>query len=61
MDLSVSTKHSAFVISGGYILSFGDNSEAQLCVGHKKEMTSQPVVAKKISERFIHVSFQRSS
>ncbi|CAG9804191.1 unnamed protein product [Chironomus riparius] len=54
MDLSVSTKHSAFVISGGYILSFGDNSDAQLCVGHKKDITSQPVVAKKISERFIH-------
>lgn len=56
MQLSVSAKHAAFVISGGYVLTYGDNSDGQLGVGHGKEVSSQPVVAKKISEKFIFVS-----
>lgn len=60
MDISISVKHSAFVIGGGYVLTFGDNSEGQLGVGHKKDILLQPVVAKKISERFIHVSLLKS-
>lgn len=55
IDLSVSMNHSAFLVAGGYILTMGDNKEAQLGLGHKKDSASEPSVVKKITDKFVTV------
>jgi hypothetical protein len=35
----------------------GNNTEGQLGVGHKKEISNQPVVVKNLYEKFIMVRF----
>jgi alpha-tubulin suppressor-like RCC1 family protein len=56
LDLSVSVNHAAFVVSGGYVFTLGDNSEGQLGLGHKKDAASQPSVVKKLFDKFVQVS-----
>lgn len=55
IDLSVSSNHSAFLVIGGYVLTMGDNKEAQLGLGHKKDAANEPSVVKKITEKFVTV------
>lgn len=55
VDLSVSLNHSAFTVAGGYVLTIGDNKEAQLGLGHTKNAVGEPSVVKKISDKFINV------
>lgn len=55
VDLSVSLNHSAFIIAGGFLLTMGDNKEAQLGLGHTKNATKEPSLVKKIVDKFIMV------
>lgn len=56
IDLSVSSNHSAFVVAGGYVVTIGDNQEAQLGLGHNKDSFASPQVVKKITDKFVTVS-----
>lgn len=56
VDLSVSLNHAAFLIAGGYVVTMGDNKEAQLGLGHTKDATSQPTVVKKVADKFVTAS-----
>lgn len=47
--------HSAFLVVGGYVLTMGDNKEAALGLGHKKDAASEPSVVKKIADKFATV------
>lgn len=55
VDLSVSVNHSAFTVAGGYVVTMGDNKEAQLGLGHTKDAATEPSIVKKIAEKFITV------
>lgn len=55
VDLSVSQNHSAFIVSGGYVLTMGDNKEGQLGLGHTNDAPTEPSVVKKITDKFVTV------
>lgn len=55
VDLSVSTDHSAFIVAGGFLLTMGDNREAQLGIGHTKSAIREPSLVKKIADKFVTV------
>lgn len=55
VDLSVSVNHSAFIVASGYLLTMGDNKEAQLGLGHTKNATKEPSLVRKILDKFVMV------
>lgn len=55
VELSISVNHSAFVVAGGYVLTMGDNKEAQLGLGHTKDATGEPSLVNKITDKFATV------
>lgn len=54
----MSLNHSAFLIAGGYVVTMGDNKEAQLGLGHTKDAASEPTVVKKVTDKFVTVSWR---